>query len=81
MSRRLARVAKAEDSVALAADALHLKADVLTSLAVSFGLLIIWVGRHFGLNLAILDPIVAIGVALFIAPGGGFYVDPGAFGP
>lgn len=61
VSARLYKVAKAEESVALEADALHLKADVYTSLGVAFGLLLIWVtGLHF------LDPLVAILVALFI---------------
>ncbi|SHK29301.1 cation diffusion facilitator family transporter [Clostridium cavendishii DSM 21758] len=61
VSKKLYKVAKEEDSIALEADALHLKADVYTSLGVGFGLLLIWVtGLHF------LDPIVAIGVAIFI---------------
>lgn len=66
VSGYLYRVAREEDSVALAADALHLKADVLTSLGVGFGLLGIWIAGHFGYDLHYLDPIVAIGVALFI---------------
>ncbi|BCV38634.1 MULTISPECIES: cation diffusion facilitator family transporter [Shewanella] len=66
VSAYLYRVAREEQSVALEADALHLKADVLTSLGVAVGLLLIWVGGYFGHNLALLDPIVAIGVALFI---------------
>jgi cation diffusion facilitator family transporter len=61
VSRKLYKVAKQEDSMALEADALHLKADVYTSLGVGTGLLLIWVtGLHY------LDPIVAIIVALFI---------------
>jgi cation diffusion facilitator family transporter len=61
VSRRLYKVAKKTDSIALEADALHLKTDVYTSLGVSAGLLLIWItGYHF------LDPIVAIGVALLI---------------
>ncbi len=66
VSGHLYRVAKEEDSVALAADALHLKADVLTSLGVGFGLFGIWAASHFGYNLYFLDPVVAIGVAIFI---------------
>jgi cation diffusion facilitator family transporter len=61
VSRKLYQVAREEDSMALEADALHLKADVYTSLGVGVGLLLIWLT---GLNF--LDPIVAIGVALFI---------------
>ncbi len=66
VSGHLYRIAKEEDSVALAADALHLKADVLTSLGVAAGLFGIWVASHFGYNLYYLDPVVAIGVAIFI---------------
>ena len=66
VSGHLYRVAKEEDSVALAADALHLKADVLTSLGVAGGLLGIWIASHFGYSLYFLDPVVAIGVAIFI---------------
>ena len=61
VSRKLYKVAKKTNSIALEADALHLKADVYTSLGVAFGLLLIWItGYHF------LDPIVAILVAIFI---------------
>jgi cation diffusion facilitator family transporter len=61
VSKRLYRVAKATDSVALEADALHLKTDVYTSLGVAFGLLLIWITK-----LQMLDPIVAIIVAILI---------------
>lgn len=61
VSTRLMRVAKQTDSVALEADALHLRTDVITSAGVFCGLLLIkitgWV---------ILDPIIAFGVALMI---------------
>ena len=61
VSKKLYKVARAEDSMALEADALHLKADVYTSLGVAAGLLLLWVtGLHF------LDPLVAILVAVFI---------------
>ena len=43
VSRKLYKVAKQEESIALEADALHLKADVYTSLCVGGGLLLIWV--------------------------------------
>ncbi len=61
VSQKLYKVAKQEDSIALEADALHLKADVYTSLGVGIGLFLIWIT-----NLNYLDPIVAISVAIFI---------------
>jgi cation diffusion facilitator family transporter len=61
VSRKLYKVAKETNSIALEADALHLKADVYTSLGVGFGILLIWIS---GIN--ILDPIIAIAVAVFI---------------
>ncbi|MEI6347723.1 MAG: cation diffusion facilitator family transporter [Bacteroidota bacterium] len=61
VSRRLYKVAKETDSMALEADALHLKTDVLTSLGVAVGLSLIYLT-----GLQILDPIVAILVALMI---------------
>jgi cation diffusion facilitator family transporter len=61
VSRRLYKVARETDSVALEADALHLKTDVFTSAGVAVGLTLIWItGLH------ILDPIIAIAVACFI---------------
>ncbi len=61
ISRRLYKVAKETDSIALEADALHLKTDVYSSLGVGFGMLIIWLTAwHF------FDPLIAIAVALFI---------------
>jgi cation diffusion facilitator family transporter len=58
---RLYKVARATNSVALEADALHLKTDVYTSLGVSVGLgLILLTGINW------LDPVIAILVALFI---------------
>ena len=61
VSRRLYRVAKEEESVALEADALHLKVDVYTSLGVGAGLLLIYITK-----INFLDPVVAILIALFI---------------
>jgi cation diffusion facilitator family transporter len=61
VSRRLYKVARATKSLALEADALHLKTDVYTSLGVALGLALILVT---GINW--LDPVVAILVALFI---------------
>ncbi|NLO20935.1 MAG: cation transporter [Syntrophomonadaceae bacterium] len=61
VSSKLYKVAKEEDSMALEADALHLKTDVYTSFGVAVGLLLIKATGLF-----ILDPIVAILVALLI---------------
>lgn len=61
VSSQLMRVAKRTESVALEADALHLRTDVYTSAGVFLGLLLIKVTGW-----VILDPIVAIGVALLI---------------
>ena len=61
VSRKLYKVAYETNSVALEADALHLKTDVYTSLGVAAGLgLILLTGINW------LDPLVAILVALFI---------------
>lgn len=61
VSRRLYKVAKETDSIALEADALHLKTDIYSSIGVALGMLFIWMtGWH------IFDPIFAIIVALFI---------------
>jgi cation diffusion facilitator family transporter len=61
VSRKLYKVARETHSVALEADALHLKTDVYTSLGVSAGLgLILLTGIYW------FDPIVAILVALLI---------------
>ncbi len=61
VSRRLYKVARETNSVALEADALHLKTDVYTSLGVAVGLgLIMLTGINW------FDPVVAILVALFI---------------
>lgn len=61
VSTKLYKVAREEESVAIEADALHLKADVLTSIGVAAGLLLIWI-----FDLHILDPIVAILIAVII---------------
>jgi len=61
VSRYLRKVSKATDSLALEADALHLSTDVLTMAGVFIGLIIV---RLTGLK--ILDPIIAICVALMI---------------
>jgi cation diffusion facilitator family transporter len=69
VSRHLFKVAKQEDSLALEADAHHLSTDVYTSLGVACGLAVVWGWRAWtngSTALDIVDPIVAIAVALFI---------------
>jgi cation diffusion facilitator family transporter len=61
VSRYLFKVSKATDSLALEADATHLSTDVLTMAGVFIGLIVV---RLTGLY--ILDPIIAIIVALLI---------------
>lgn len=61
VSGRLYKVARATNSVALEADALHLKTDVYTSLGVAAGLGLIMITK-----INWLDPAIAILVALFI---------------
>jgi cation diffusion facilitator family transporter len=61
VSRHLFKTAKAHDSLALEADAQHLRTDVITSLGVLLGLAAVQLT-----GLVILDPIIAIGVALII---------------
>ncbi|MCX6301539.1 MAG: cation diffusion facilitator family transporter [Bacteroidia bacterium] len=61
VSRRLYKVARETKSVALEADALHLKTDVYTSIGVAVGLVLILIT-----GIKWLDPVVAILVALFI---------------
>lgn len=61
VSRRLYKVAKETDSVALKADALHLSTHVYTSAGVGISLVVIYfTGWHF------LDPVAAIVVASYI---------------
>lgn len=61
VSRRLYKVARQTESVALEADALHLKTDVITSAGVAVGLALIWItGWH------VLDPVIALLVAVII---------------
>lgn len=68
VSRRLFKVGTETDSVALRADAWHLRTDIYTSTGVMLGLLAIWVGGVIspGLDLSRLDPAIAILVALMI---------------
>jgi cation diffusion facilitator family transporter len=68
VSRRLFKVGRETDSVALQADAWHLRTDVYTSVGVMVGLLVIWVVGMIRpeLDISWLDPTVAILVALMI---------------
>jgi cation diffusion facilitator family transporter len=68
VSRRLFAVAKSTESIALEADAWHLRTDVYTSVGVMVGLAALWVGRALwpALSLDWIDPVTAIGVALLI---------------
>lgn len=61
VSSKLYKVAKEEDSMALEADALHLKTDIYTSVGVGIGILLIKITK-----IHILDSIVAILVAILI---------------
>ncbi|NJD02621.1 MAG: cation transporter [Ruminiclostridium sp.] len=61
VSRILYKTAKEEDSMALEADALHLKTDVYTSLGVGAGMLLIKIT-----GITLFDPIIAILVACLI---------------
>jgi cation diffusion facilitator family transporter len=65
VSRKLMQTAKKTESIALEADAWHLRTDIYTSLGILLGLVII---RFTGIT--ILDPIMAILVALFILRAG-----------
>jgi cation diffusion facilitator family transporter len=65
VSRRLMRVARETDSPALEGDALHLRADVYTSLGIFAGLAAMKLTGWM-----IIDPLIAIGVSLFIIKAG-----------
>ena len=68
VSRQLFKIGKESDSIALQADAWHLRTDVYTSLGVMVSLAIIWLGHWLFDDPPIhwLDPAAAIFVALFI---------------
>lgn len=72
VSRRLFKVGKETDSVALQADAWHLRTDVYTSAGVMTGLLLIWGGEAvvgqmgWKLDLHWIDPMAALLVAMLI---------------
>jgi cation diffusion facilitator family transporter len=61
VSHKLYKIARQTKSIALEADALHLKTDVYTSLGVAVGLVLIFIT-----GIKWLDPIVAICVAILI---------------
>jgi cation diffusion facilitator family transporter len=61
VSHKLYKTAKKTNSIALEADALHLKTDVYTSIGVAVGL-----GIIFLTGIKWLDPVIAIGVAFLI---------------
>lgn len=68
VSERLFAIGNKTDSVALKADAWHLRTDVYTSAGVMAGLFLIWLGSRIlpGIYLNWIDPIAAIAVALLI---------------
>ena len=68
VSQKLFKVAKEADSIALTADAWHLRTDVYTSAGVMISLTIIWVGHRFFQEPGIhwLDPAAALFVAVLI---------------
>jgi len=65
VSRHLFNIANKTDSMALLADAEHLKTDVLTSAGVLIGLILIKIT-----NIEVLDPVIAVLVALIIIKAG-----------
>jgi len=68
VSQRLFAVGKEADSIALTADAWHLRTDVYTSVGVMISLGVIWLSHFFFVDPRIhwLDPVAAILVALII---------------
>jgi cation diffusion facilitator family transporter len=68
VSKMLFKVGRETDSIALQADAWHLRVDVYTSAGVMVSLSLIWIGQWIfpGRDFFWLDPVAAIGVALFI---------------
>jgi cation diffusion facilitator family transporter len=68
VSRRLFKVGRETDSVALQADAWHLRTDIYTSLGVMIALIVVMVGRFVdsSVDLSWVDPAAAILVALLI---------------
>lgn len=68
VSQRLFKTGKETDSIALVADAWHLRTDVYTSAGVMISLALIWLGQRIypETDFTWLDPAAAIAVALLI---------------
>lgn len=68
ISRHIFKIGKESDSIALVADALHLRTDVYTSLGVMAGLAAIYISEllNGGKGLYVIDPAAAIIVACLI---------------
>ena len=68
VSHMLFKVGRQTDSVALIADAWHLRTDVYTSAGVMLGMLALWIGPQLlpGVDLRWVDPVAAMLVALLI---------------
>lgn len=68
VSRKLFQIGKEADSIALQADAWHLRTDVYTSAGVMAGLSIIWLGHKLfpAPNIHWIDPVAALFVAVLI---------------
>jgi len=68
VSQKLFKVGTETDSLALLADAWHLRVDIFTSAGVMIAMLAIWLGSKMltQTNLLWIDPVVAILVAIFI---------------
>jgi cation diffusion facilitator family transporter len=68
VSHQLFKIGREAESVALQADAWHLRTDVWTSVGVMAGLALIWAGGWLwpGADLRWIDPVAALGVALLI---------------
>jgi cation diffusion facilitator family transporter len=68
VSQQLFRVGKEADSLALQADAWHLRTDVYTSAGVMVSLAVIWLGHKFfpAPNIHWLDPLAGLFVAVLI---------------
>src|SRR5512137_2004130 len=68
VSEMLFKVGRETDSIALQADAWHLRTDVYTSIGVMVSLSLIWTAQGIfpGKDFFWLDPVAAIGVALLI---------------
>jgi cation diffusion facilitator family transporter len=68
VSQKLFKVGKEADSIALQADAWHLRTDVYTSAGVMISLAVIWASHQFFVEPKIhwIDPLAALFVAVFI---------------